>query len=163
MKRIHITLIAAVVIIAAACNTGKQATANTANNSTVQQALDSGKWKFTANQVMPQYGEYRQANGDYDARFFKDSMIVYLPYIGKADAGASFMTGKGPLDFTSTSFSIQKTKNKKGLWQISVIPKDNREVRMMSFTISPGGFASLNITMANRTGISYTGTVTTLP
>lgn len=154
--------VAAMAIIVAACNTGKHAAALVTTSNTLQLAVDSGKWKFTANQVMPQYGEARQANGDYDIRFFKDSMIVYLPYFGKADAGASFMTGKGPLDFTSTRFSIEKTKNKKGLWLMSIVPKDNREVRLMSFTISPGGFASLNITMANRTGISYNGTATIL-
>jgi len=148
-----------IVLTAISCNPTKHAAIAAATSNTITNAIDNNKWKFIANQVMPQYGEARQANGDYDIRFTKDTMVVYLPYFGKADAGANLMSGKGPLDFTSTNFTIGKKQNKKGLWLITITPKDNREVSALNFTISNSGYANLGITMSNRTGINYNGTV----
>ena len=145
------------------CNPTKQAAMATATSTAVTNALDNNKWKFIATQVMPQYGESRQANGNYDIRFTKDTMVVYLPYFGKADGGANLMSGKGPLDFTSTNFTFSKKQNKKGLWVISITPNDTREVSALNFTISNTGYANLSVTMSNRTGISFNGTAEPLP
>ena len=166
MKKIskNIYSIAAIIIVftTAACNSAKKAANATATTNAITLAVDSSKWKFIANQVMPQYGNARQANGDYDTRLNKDNMIVYLPYFGKADAGANFTSGKGPLDFTTTNFTIEKKQNRKGLWVVTITPNDNREVRALNYTFSPGGFATLSVTMSNRTGISFSGTVVPL-
>ena len=151
-----------IVLTAMSCNPTKQAAVTAATSSVINNAINNNKWKFIATQAMPQYGESRQVNGDYDIRFSKDTMVVYLPYFGKADAGANFMSGKGPLDFTSTNFSFDKKQNKKGLWLINLTPNDTREVGGFSFTISNSGYASLSITMSNRTGISFSGTIVPL-
>jgi hypothetical protein len=152
-----------VILTAAACNPTKHAAVVAATSTTVTNAINNNKWKFTASQVMPQYGEARQANGTYDVRLSNDTLTVYLPYFGKADGGANVMSDKGPLDFTSTNFTIDKKQNKKGQWLITIAPKDNREVRALSFTFSTGGYAYLTATMSNRTGISFSGTIVQLP
>jgi len=163
MKKIvkNLYSLTAIMILAAAvaCNPTRRAAVAAANSDALSLGIESGKWKFIANEIMPQYGEARHSNGDYDVRFGKDTVMVYLPYFGKADGGANLLSEKGPLDFTSTNFTVDKKQNKKGQWLITFTPKDYREVSTLNFTLSATGYATLSATMSNRTGISFSGTV----
>ena len=143
-------------ILLSACSTTK----NTPESmQALTRAIDSSKWKFTATQVMPQYGQSGPANGTYDVSLNTDQLTVYLPYFGRAFSGVNGYSGKGPLDFSSTNFSINKEKNKKGAWLITIKPADNNEVQSMTFTFYNNGSANLNVTLNNRTPISFSGTV----
>jgi len=150
----------ALLVTAGACNSSNHAMATaTASGEAVVRAIDSSKWKFIATEVMPQYGTSRHADFNYDVKFTNDKLVVYLPYFGKADAGANLLSDKGPLDFTSSNFTIDKRQGKKGQWLVTLVPKDYREVQSMNFTFYPNGNANLSITMTNRTAISFAGNV----
>ncbi|MGC4100773.1 DUF4251 domain-containing protein [Ferruginibacter sp.] len=141
------------------CNSGKQLTA-AATPEQVAGAIDSSKWIFWANDVMPQFGTNRNVSGDgYTVSFSGDKLLVYLPYYGKAYSGGAAYTGKSPLDFTSANFTIDKQQAKEKQWEITIKPKDNSEVQAMNFTIFSSGSANLNIIMTNRSGINYNGTI----
>lgn len=148
----------ALLLTASACNSSSHATA-TASGEAIVRAIDSSKWKFIATEVMPQYGTSRHADFNYDVKFTNDKLVVYLPYFGKADAGANVFSDKGPLDFTSTNFNIDKRQGKKGQWLVTLVPKDYREVQSMNFTFFSSGNANLSISMTNRTAISFGGNV----
>ncbi|MFT3682867.1 MAG: DUF4251 domain-containing protein [Ferruginibacter sp.] len=140
------------------CSAGKQVTA-APSVGTITNAVDSSKWVFTVNQVQPLGGGTRIANGVYTLSYSANKIIVYLPYFGNAFSGADVLSGKNPLDFISENFTTNKEEVKEGEWRIIVEPKDNTEVRILNFTLYSNGNASLNVTMTNRTAISYTGNI----
>jgi hypothetical protein len=66
---------------------------------------------------------------------------------------------KNALDFTSTKFEYKVTTLKKGGWEITIVPKDNRDLQKMFMTVSVDGYATLRVTSTNRDPISFDGTI----
>ena len=143
-------------ILFGACSSSK-VTAST--EADITKAIDSSRWTFTADRVVPQSGSSRQTNGVYTVEYSLSKMNVYLPYIGQAYGGADVFSTVGPLDFISTNFTTDKRLIKPGQWTINIKPKDNTEVQLMIFTFFSNGTADLSINMANRSPISFGGKV----
>ena len=121
--------------------------------------IDTGQWVFTANQMIPEYGKPSQQGAGYTVNYDTKRLIVSLPYAGKAYSTADMLTGKGPLDFISLSFTVNKQTKRTGEWRISIEPKDNTEVRSMNFIFYSNGSANLDIILTNKSGVSFRGTV----
>jgi len=140
------------------CETTNQTTATTTTENTgnISQGSD---WVFTANTAIPQKGSTRQLSIGFNVTFSQKKLVVYLPYFGQAYTGADLFSGKGPLDFTSADFTIERTAAKKGGWNISIKPKDYREVQSMDFTFYDNGTAYLSVSMQNRSSINFNGNV----
>ncbi len=143
--------------IACSCTTTSQ-TATTEKSRASITNLGGSDWVFTADVALPQSGRSRQISGGYEVTFSSAKLVVYLPYFGEAHAGADIYSGRGPLDFTSTDFT-SATQTKKGEWDITIKPKDYKEVQSMDFTFYDNGNAHLNVTMLNHSAISFSGTV----
>lgn len=148
-----------VLVFAAACNSSVHTSATPAPANLVSKAIDSSNWVFRANEVIPQYGPTRHADGIYSVTYTNNKLIVYLPYFGRAYGGANTFSNNGPLDFTSSDFVTEKEQPKAGRWNITIKPKDNREVQSMNFTLYSNGNANLNVTMSSRSSISFSGSV----
>src|SRR5207237_7069612 len=88
-----------------------------------------------------------------------DKLISELPYYGRAFVAPMNPT-ESPLSFTSSKFSYQVNPRKKGGWDITIEPGDNREVRQFSFTVSEKGYTSLQVTNNNRQPINFSGYMT---
>lgn len=140
------------------CSGGKQTTTAPANPS-ITAAIQANQWVFTAQNVQPQSGRSRYVNGSYDVRLNNDSITVYLPYFGNSYGGVDVMSGKGPLDFTSTHFTLTNEQNKKGGWDVTIKTNDYSEVRSMSFTLYDNGKAMLSVILTSRSSISFTGNI----
>lgn len=140
------------------CSGGKQTTTAPSNPS-ITAAIQANQWIFTAQNVQPQSGRSRYVNGSYDVRLNNDTLTVFLPYFGNSYGGVDVMSGKGPLDFTSTNFTLTKEQNKRGGWDVTIRTKDYSEVRTMSFTLYDNGNALLNISLTSRSGINFTGNI----
>ena len=141
-----------------ACSQGKKVSSGDTQEEVVQ-AINNDNWVFTAYNSNPQIGRTRSGlTGVNEARYTKDSLIVYLPYFGRLYSGSEAMNSRGPLDFTSTSFEVVKEK-KNDSWTITIKPKDHSPVQSMYFTLYENGSAQLNVTLTNRSPISYTGVV----
>jgi PDZ domain-containing secreted protein len=69
------------------------------------------------------------------------------------------MTNANPLDFKSTDFTINKEEKKKGGWKVTIKYKDVHAIRVMNFELYENGSANLNVTMTDRTPITFIGTV----
>lgn len=121
---------------------------------------DTTRWEFSPNTVLPQMGSSKMISGlNYSVSYKNNKLEVYLPYYGKAYAGADIYTGKNPLDFTSNEFTVETKTMKKGGIRYIIHPKDNSEVQTLNFTFFDNGNADLDILMSNRSPISYYGTV----
>ncbi len=154
---IHIVIfLTMLVVLISACKSSRVDTA--ANEAGIRQAIDSSRWVFTVNQVIPLYGRTRQPNGEYTVSYNGKQLEVYLPYFGRATSGVDVYTGRGPLDFSADQPAITKEQTKPGEWRIQLRP-DIREVQIMDFTIYANGTAHLNVRLTSRSAISYRGNV----
>jgi len=151
--------ITTLLLTGAAGNLLAQKTKVTAKQAPTAMITDSSNWEFTATQAMPQYGTPQYISANYTVTCTGKKLVVYLPYYGRATAGIDVYSGKGPLDFKSTDFTIKRLKAKAGRWSISIRPNDYREVQSMDFTFYDDGTANLNVNLSNRSPISFTGTV----
>ncbi len=145
------------VLIPGGCTTGKQAT-GIASGEEVEEAIASDSWIFTADRALPQHGRSRNLTGQYEVRCSKDTLVAYLPYFGRAYSGP-VLEARSPLDFTTTDFTIRKDHNDKGRWNITISPKDYREVQSFDFIFFNNGSAQLNVQLTNRSSISFNGAV----
>ena len=125
------------------------------DKSVVQNFIKSKEFVFKAQTVLPITGMSRQLTSDYDVRFLGDSIVAYLPYFGRAYS-AGYGEGGG-IDFTSTKFDYKATQRRKGGWDISIKPKDAKDVQQMNLTVSENGYATLQVTSNNRQPISFNG------
>lgn len=160
MTRLFDYLISMLLIVMAAtgCSGSKQAAAANFSKEVITEAIDNNEWVFTANYVMPQSGRSRSTNGLYTVTYSANKFIVYLPYFGRAYT-AQLGSNQGPLDFNTSDFDLVKEQKKEGEWSLTIKPKDYKEVQSMNFTLYDNGSADLNVTLTNRSPISFRGTV----
>lgn len=96
------------------------------------------------------------AGDQYDVRVRPDSIIVHLPYYGRAFV-APINRDNNAFNFTSVKFDYESEARKKGSWQITIQPKDITEPVRMTFTISTNGYASLVMNSNSRQSITFNG------
>jgi hypothetical protein len=125
----------------------------------IKQAILSDQWIFVAQSANPQGGRTQFLTSRYEFRKSKDTINSYLPYYGRSYSGAGAMTNSNPLDFTSTNFTIEKKEKKKGGWQATIKFKDVNAVRTMIFDLYENGSANLNVTLTDRSPITFIGKV----
>lgn len=148
-------LAALALSLGAACGTASQAQDN---NASVESAVNSKNYIFTAQSVTPLGGRYRQLTSDYDLQVLGDSVVAFLPYFGRAYS-APLDPSQGGIKFTSTNFGYNQTPRKKGGWIISITPNDAQDVRELTLTVATGGNATLQVISNNRQSISFNGYV----
>lgn len=138
------------------CSSAKQ-TAGFSDED-INQAIESDNWIFRANQTTPQGGRSRTLSSIYEVTCRTDSVLSHLPYFGSAYSAPIGETGS-PLDFITTDYQIKKIKKDKGRWDITISPKDNRQVQSFIFNLFENGSAQLNVQMTSRSPISFSGSV----
>lgn len=141
-----------------ACSGGKPIAGNSTPAETAN-AIQGDRWTFNAQNANPQSGRSRFLTSQEFVQFSKDTLYSALPYFGRAFSGADIMTTQSVLGFKSTDFSFTKEQNNKGGWIITIKPRDYQPVQSYIFTLYDNGSAQLNVTLTNRSPISFTGTV----
>lgn len=131
------------------------AQAQKSDEATVKKLVDSKNFIFVAQTMFPMGGPSRNLTSDYDMRVTSDSVITYLPYFGRAYVPV--LPNEAGINFTSSQFSYVAEPGKKDGWNISILPKDTKDVRQVNLSVSRNGYASLQITSNNRQAISYYG------
>lgn len=122
----------------------------------VKNMVKAKNFVFKADYVIPMRGTSRNLTSDYDLNVSKDTITAYLPYFGRAYSAPIDPT-EGGIKFTSTDFKYETKPKRKGGWEISIEPKDTRDVRQLTMDISESGYASLRIISNNREAISFNG------
>ena len=118
--------------------------------------LDSQRYVFHAEYVLPSSGRQRYLSTDYTVRVSKDSIICDLPYIGRAYT-APINPSEGGIKFTSTDFELLSKEGKKGRRDITIKTKDQTDTQQLFMTVFTNGTASLQVTSNNRQPISFNG------
>jgi hypothetical protein len=154
MYRHHISSILALALTLL-FTTGFSVHAQDLDKTTVSTMVSSGKFIFKAQSANPMTGNNVQLTADYDLKVSPDSLVAFLPYFGRAYTVNP--TAEGGIKFTSTDFVYKSKQKKKKGWEVSINPRDTRDVRQMSLSISPNGYATLQVISNNRQSISFYG------
>ena|SRR5215471_3223073 len=127
----------------------------TKDTAVVKKMVADKHYVFKAETVMPMGGTTRHLSTDYDVKITKDTVQAYLPYFGRAYS-APIGQSEGGIIFLSKNFEYTVT-DKKGGWDITIKPKDVRDVQQLNFSIFNNGSTNLNVTSTNRQPISFGG------
>jgi hypothetical protein len=130
-----------------------------AKTAQIKSMIDAQNYVFVAQNAFPMSGRMRNITPDYNVAVTADSVVSYLPFFGRAYT-ATIGENKSPLDFKTKSFDYKVTPGKKDGWTITIKPKDKASVQAMNLSVSSEGYASLQVTSTDRSGISFNGYVT---
>lgn len=150
--------ILSIIIAGTAAAQEKKESKSSAEQAALAAGIQNRQFSFKPQQATPMSGRTIQLNYGYELRIKQDSLVVYLPYYGRAYTAPIDPT-KGALDFASTQFQYTVTERKKGGWNIVISPTDGKDVRQMSLSISTNGYTSLQVMSTNRQPISFYGQV----
>ncbi|HXD77412.1 MAG TPA: DUF4251 domain-containing protein [Puia sp.] len=126
----------------------------------VKALVDSQNYVFQAQTVQPLRGPVHQVTTDlYTLKITKHKVISDLPYFGRAYV-APMDPSKGALQFTLTYFSYSVRPGKHGGWNVTIRPKDSKDIQALELNISSAGYASLQVIATNMDAISFNGVVT---
>jgi uncharacterized protein DUF4251 len=128
-----------------------------AKETAVKTSVDNKQYTFIADYALPQRRGAIQLTGGYDVRITPDSVISFLPYYGQAYFDVPYNPTDGGVKFTSTKFDYSVKESKKGGWEITINPKDVKDLQRLVVNISKDGYASLSVTSVNRDYISFNG------
>jgi len=105
-------------------------------------------------------GAINLSGANYDVNVKKDSMVVYLPYYGRAYT-ARIGSNEGGIKFKSKDFTYKSEKKKKGNWIITMKPKDVKDTYNSNYNltlnVSQTGYCTLIVTSNNQQPISFYG------
>jgi hypothetical protein len=125
----------------------------------VKKSVEARHYTFNADYVLPLRGGARQLTTEYDLRVTPDSVISFLPYFGQAYLDVPYNPTDGGIKFTSTKFDYKVDERKKGGWEVTITPKDAKNIQRLILNISADGYASLSVTSTNKDFISYNGSL----
>lgn len=134
-----------------------QAGAQKVETGEMKTLVESGRYIFKPQTVMPSVGGSRFLTSEYELVVSKDTLTSFLPYFGRAFTAPVNPTDGG-INFTSTDFDSKTERTKKG-WTITIKPEDNKEVRQLVLFVSRTGHATLQVLSNNRQPISFSGYV----
>jgi hypothetical protein len=125
------------------------------DRSSIKELVQSKNFVFSAQSASPMRGGIRQLSSVYDIQFLGDTVVSYLPYFGRAYTAPVSADDAG-IQFTSTNFTYNTVEKDNG-WEVTIMPKDTRNVRKMYLSISEDGYASLQVLSNHRESISFRG------
>jgi hypothetical protein len=152
------TIIFCSLFVLLACNSSRSLQADADKEVATRNMITQKRFIFRATAALPSGGASRQLTSEYDLRVSPDTIITYLPYFGRAYSAPLDMNDGG-IKFTSTQFDYTTQEQRKGGWNISIIPRDANDVRQLLLNISSTGFASLQVISRNRQTISFNGSL----
>lgn len=145
------------VLMAFLLLTGYTSIAQT-DTAVVRNKIETKQYTFVAQSASPLRGRLVQLTSQYDLRIAGDSVISNLPYFGRAYSAP--MNNDAGLNFISAS-SAYTSKWKKNRWEITIKPKDYRDVNEINLTVFNNGKASVRVSSNSRQPISFDGYIST--
>lgn len=124
----------------------------------IQNLVDNRQYTFVAQRVLPMSGRGRDLTSAYDLKVSQDTIAAFLPYFGRAYSAPTDPT-QGGIKFTSTQFKYSEKTAKRGGWNITITPEDNRDVQHLTLFVSKDGYGSLQVISTHRQSISFYGYV----
>ena len=122
----------------------------------IRNLVDSQNYVFVAQSATSLGGRTRQLTPDYDLKVSKTTVISSLPYYGRAYTAPMDPSQNG-LNFTTKDFVYTAAEGKKGGWDISIKPRDNRDIQQVSLSVSADGYTTLQVISNSRQMMSFYG------
>lgn len=132
-----------------------------AESAKIDSLLSVRRYKFVAQNV---YSAVMTRNttlsSRYDITVTPDSLISYLPYVGKLYSPNT--DNESPLIFTTTDFTYSAEPSKKESTEVTIEakPKKSSSTYKIYITVFPNGSGFLQILSSDKTSISFSGYVT---
>ncbi len=156
-KLLIISCIAFLVSISA----GSLAQTKSQKAAELKKLLDSKNFVFVAESATPMSGGNIRLTSNYEVRFLNDSLDSFLPYFGRAFR-AEFGATDSPLRFSSSDFTYEAKASKRGGQTITIKINNPDDPDMLTLSVSPSGYGTLQVTSVNRQPISFYGVITPL-
>lgn len=117
-----------------------------------------GSYEFLARTVLPVSLPPKDISADnYSVIFSKDKIVSELPYFGTARGAANLGRDKG-MRFSGKPEHYEVQRNEKETIIEAVVKTDNDRF-VLTLTVSPSNYATLNIQSINREVIVYQGEI----
>ena len=128
----------------------------------VKELIDGNRYTFEATKMVTKNGNSEAIKPGTDLDISKDTLIAYLPGVGKKEGTPVKAINAG---ITSTHFSYTKEQNKNGGWNVTIVPKekyakDERNIKKINMAISKNGYATVTVNFTNRSPIAFYGYIT---
>lgn len=152
-----ILVLTAIVILGFSCKAGDSLTKQEVITKLTEK-IESANYTFVPQTALPMSGKSISLDYSYSLKVSKDTINSYLPYFGRAYT-APISPTDGGIKFTSKDFDYSVTKNKKGMWDVSITTKDTPRKYSLSLSIGDTGYATLVVNENNRQPISFYGKI----
>lgn len=123
--------------------------------------VETKQYTFKVQQIMPVNGRNRPLIPEYEMTVMNDSISVYLPYMGRSYTPA-IDPSEIAIDMNTKDFSYDMETSKRDGWDITIKPKNNRNVSVMNLHISSSGYADMQVNSNIRQSVSYSGYITAI-
>ena len=162
MKRVIILFLMLAVLsnvaIAQDSRRDKRRTRDREKSEEIQKLIDQGNLRFIANFAHPMSGGSIHLTSEYTLDIEDGKVTAYLPFFGRAysvDYGAM----DGGIKFSEMPVSLTWEKEKRGNRAVLEVKtaKDNYRLQL---SVTPLGYASLDVISNNRQPIRFSGIVT---
>jgi hypothetical protein len=128
----------------------------------VKELVNSKRYTFEATKMVSKKGnsEVLKSGNDFDVS--KDTLIAYLPTVGKPEGAPVRAINSG---ITCTRFSYTKEYSKNGGWNVTIIPnekyaKNQKDIKKINMAISRNGYATLTVSFTDRDPVAFYGYIT---
>jgi hypothetical protein len=125
----------------------------------IEQLVKSRQFRFVAQSATTMSGRSIQITYDYGIKFSKDTLQPYLPYYGRSYE-ASYASSEGGIEFTTQDFAYEMTNDKKGGWNLTFTPNNQRSANKITMYVTTAGYATVQVTSNTRQMISFYGYIT---
>lgn len=143
----------AMVIMAGCASLTPAEKAERAQNVTT--ALDKRHYKIDVRMMNPRRGTAKNVTSDWSLEVKGDTMVSYLPYIGRA-YDIPYGGGKG-LNFTARIDSYEESMVKAGLRRMVVKVTNDEDTYIYSIEVFNNGQTTIDVQPRKRESISYSG------
>lgn len=126
-------------------------------NAKAQATAPPRHYVFSALSYSSASGGRRPLTADeYTVHIKNDSVIAFLPYFGTSYSAQINQTDGG-IKFTSLQFDYSFSEKKKDQCEITIKPKDAKDVQQLFITVFSDGSAQLQVICTNREPTSFKG------
>ena len=147
------------LVMLSGCATAEERAARAAEQAAkVKIALTERQYKIGINRMYPMKGSSKSVSASYAVEVRNDSLISYLPYIGRAYQ-VPYGGGKG-LNFSERIGSYQESQTKKGLRRIEIGVKNEEDTYSYYIDVFDNGNTSIAVQSREREPISFSGMMT---
>lgn len=128
---------------------------------TTDSLLNTRNYSVEVHTAFPRGWQAIQLSSLYYLSIKGDSVEVDLPYYGRA-YNVSYPLQDGGIEINATVTNYQHVK-KRNHAQITFDARNEFDLYRFTMTISPGGYASIEVNSNNRQGIGFSGIIDPFP